>query len=171
MNDTERLREERLVFYRDEIAGIDAILKDLIKFSGATCALLIDKDGHLVDRTGTMKDFDLDTIAALVAGSFAATREMARVLGEDEFTVLFHQGPKGSIQLSMVGDRTILAVIFNDQTTVGMVRLYSLEASNKLGELFDAINGRRAGSDNVVELDADYTQSAKDRLESLFPRT
>jgi predicted regulator of Ras-like GTPase activity (Roadblock/LC7/MglB family) len=171
MNDTERLREERLVFYRDEIASIDAVIKDLIKLSGATCALLIDKDGHLVDRTGMMKDFDLDTVAALVAGSFAATREMAKVLGEEEFTVLFHQGPKGSIQLSLVGDRTILAVIFNDKTTVGMVRLYSLEASNKLTDLFNAIEGRRAGSNPAVELDADYTESAKDRLESLFPRS
>jgi predicted regulator of Ras-like GTPase activity (Roadblock/LC7/MglB family) len=170
MNDSERLREERLVFYRDEIASIDAVLRELIKMSGATCALLIDKDGHLIDRTGTMKDFDLDTIAALVAGSFAATREMARVLGEEEFNVLFHQGPKGSIQLSLVGDRTILAVIFNDQTTVGMVRLYTLEASNKLAELFRSMAGR-TGSAAAVELGADFSDSAKDRLESLFPRS
>jgi predicted regulator of Ras-like GTPase activity (Roadblock/LC7/MglB family) len=168
MNETERLREERLVFYRDEVAKIDVILRELVKLSGATCALLIDKDGHLVDRTGTMKDFDLDTIAALVAGSFAATREMARVLGEEEFTVLFHQGPKGSIQLSLVGDRTILAVIFDDRTTVGMVRLYTLEASNKLTTLFDGIAGRNGG-DVGVDLAPDYEKSAQDRLESLFP--
>jgi predicted regulator of Ras-like GTPase activity (Roadblock/LC7/MglB family) len=171
MNDTERLREERLVFYRDEIASIDVILRELVKLSGATCALLIDKDGHLVCRTGTMKDFDLDTIAALVAGSFAATREMAKVLGEEEFTVLFHQGPKGSIQLSLVGERTILGVIFNEQTTVGMVRLYTLEAANKLTGLFQAIAGRASGPGPAVELAADYTESAKDRLESLFPRS
>jgi predicted regulator of Ras-like GTPase activity (Roadblock/LC7/MglB family) len=170
MNDTQRLREERLVFYREEIARIDAILRDLLKLSGATCAMMIDKDGHLVDRTGTMKAFDVDTIAALVAGSFAATREMARVLGEDEFSVLFHQGHKGSIQLSLVGDRTILAVIFNDQTTVGMVRLYTQEAAEKLGELFKSIENR-AGSAEAVELAADYTESAKNRLDSLFPRS
>lgn len=169
MNDTERLREERLVFYREELVRIEAVLKDLVKLSGATCAILIDKDGHLVTRTGAMKDFDLDTIAALVAGSFAATREMARVLGEEEFTVLFHQGPKGSIQLSLVGERTILAVIFNDQTTVGMVRLYTLEASNKLAEVFKTIGGRSAACAPAVDLSPDYAQSAKDRLESLFP--
>jgi predicted regulator of Ras-like GTPase activity (Roadblock/LC7/MglB family) len=170
MNDTQRLREERLVFYREEITRIEVVLKDLIKLSGATCALLIDKDGHLVARTGPMKDFDLDTIAALVAGSFAATREMAKVLGEDEFSVLFHQGQKGSIQLSLVGERTILAVIFNDQTTVGMVRLYTLEASNRLGELFASMDARTRGGP-AVELAADYTESAKDRLDSLFPRS
>lgn len=166
MNDTERLREERLVFYRDDLAKIDSVMKDLVKMSGATCALLIDKDGHLVSRTGTMREFDLDTVAALVAGSFAATREMAKVLGEEEFTVLFHQGPKGSIQLSLVGERTILAVIFNETTTVGMVRLYTLEACNQLAELFGAIQVR--GGEGV-DLDADYAKSAQDRLESLFP--
>jgi predicted regulator of Ras-like GTPase activity (Roadblock/LC7/MglB family) len=169
MNDTQRLREDRLVFYREEIARIDVVLKELIKLSGATCTLLIDKDGHLVSRTGTMKDFDLDTIAALVAGSFAATREMARVLGEDEFSVLFHQGVKGSIQLSLVGERTILAVIFNDQTTVGMVRLYTLEASNKLAELFKTLEGRSRTAS--VDLSPDYAESGKSRLDSLFPRS
>jgi predicted regulator of Ras-like GTPase activity (Roadblock/LC7/MglB family) len=167
MNDTERLREERLVFYREDLSRIDAVLKDLLKLSGAKCGLMIDKDGHLVSRTGAMKDFDLDTIAALVAGSFAATREMARVLGEEEFSVLFHQGQKGSIQLSLVGERTILAVIFDDQTTVGMVRLYTREASEKIGELFKSIEGKKRNA--AVELASDYTDSARDRLDSLFP--
>ena len=169
MNDTERLRHERLVFYREEITKIDSMLKDLVKLSGAKCALMIDKDGHLVARTGAMKEFDLDTIAALVAGSFAATREMARVLGEDEFTVLFHQGAKGSIQLSLVGERTILAVIFNDQTTVGMVRLYTQETSKKLSQLFDSLEN--SSREAAVELSADYEKSAKDRLDSLFGRS
>ena len=169
MDDTQRLREDRLVFYREELVRIDGILDELIKLSGAKCSLLIDKDGHLVTRTGAMKDFDLDTIAALVAGSFAATREMARVLGEEEFSVLFHQGHKGSIQLSLVGERTILAVIFNDQTTVGMVRLYTLEASNKITELFKSLVGRHR--DAAVELAPDYAESGKERLDSLFPKS
>jgi predicted regulator of Ras-like GTPase activity (Roadblock/LC7/MglB family) len=167
MNDTQRLREERIVFYREEMTKIDAILRELVKLSGSTCALLIDKDGHMVSRTGTMKAFDLDTIAALVAGSFAATREMARVLGEEEFSVLFHQGQKGSIQLSLVGERTILGVIFNDQTTVGMVRLYTHEASAKLGDLFRSLAQRS----EAVELASDYTESARNRLDSLFPKS
>ena len=94
---------------------------------------------------------------------------MARVLGEDEFSVLFHQGHKGSIQLSLVGERTILAVIFNDQTTVGMVRLYTLEASTKLGELFKSLEARPRNAS--VDLSPDYAQSGKDRLDSLFPRS
>src|ERR1044072_8200365 len=102
MNDTDRLREERLVFYREEMTKIDAVLKELANLSGAKCALLIDKDGHMVAKTGIVRDFDIDTIAALVAGSFAATREMARILGEEEFSVVFHQGQRDNIQLTLI---------------------------------------------------------------------
>jgi predicted regulator of Ras-like GTPase activity (Roadblock/LC7/MglB family) len=170
MNDTERLREQRLVFYREEVARIEALLKELLSLSGAKCALLVDKDGHLIVRTGQAKGFDLDTVAALVAGSFAATREMARLLGEEEFSVMFHQGRRDNIQLSLVGDRTILTIIFDDQTTVGMVRLYANEAARKLSVLFDQLKSK-AGARVPVELGADYESAAKSRLETLFPES
>jgi predicted regulator of Ras-like GTPase activity (Roadblock/LC7/MglB family) len=169
MNDTERLREERLVFYREEIARIEGMLKELLSLSGAKCALLVDKDGHLVVKVGQAKGFDLDTVAALVAGSFAATREMARLLGEEEFSVMFHQGKRDNLQLSLVGDRTILTIIFDEQTTVGMVRLYATEAAKRLTALFEQLAAKGAGR-GKVELAADYESSAKDRLEALFPK-
>ncbi|HYC76263.1 MAG TPA: roadblock/LC7 domain-containing protein [Planctomycetota bacterium] len=168
MNDTERLREERLVFYREEVVRLEALLKELLSLSGAKCALLVDKDGHLVLRAGQARGFDLDTVAALVAGSFAATREMARLLGEDEFSVMFHQGKRDNIQLSLVGDRTILTIIFDDQTTVGMVRLYANEAARKLTALFEQL-AKKGGDRGGVELASDYEASAKNRLEALFP--
>ncbi len=170
MNDTDRLREDRLVFYRDEMAKIDVILKELVNLSGAKCGILVDKDGHLVAKTGVVREFDIDTIAALVAGSFAATREMARILGEEEFSVIFHQGQRDNIQLTLVGDRTILTVIFDDQTTVGMVRLYTTETARKLTELFELIRSRPGNRPNV-DLAPDYDETAKARLESLFPKT
>jgi predicted regulator of Ras-like GTPase activity (Roadblock/LC7/MglB family) len=155
-----------LVFYESDGRLIQAVLKELVKLSGAKCALLVDKEGHLVARTGSIRTFDTDTISALVAGSFAATREMARLLGEDEFAVMFHQGERDNIQLNLVGDRTILTVIFDEQTTVGMVRLYASEASRKLVEIYD----RRSveGDREEVKLADDYGKSAKDRLDSLF---
>ena len=90
MSANERLRHDRLTFYKDDIEKIDQILTEFLRLSGAKCALLIDKEGHLVTKRGEVKTIDMDTISALVAGSFAATKEMARLLGEDEFTALYH---------------------------------------------------------------------------------
>lgn len=169
MDDSTRLRESRMVFYRDDVARIDASLNELIQLSGARAALLVDREGHLVSRVGDLRSVDAETVAALVAGSFAATREMARVLGEEQFSVVFHQGKRDSIQLTLAGDRTILTVLFDDSTTAGMIRIYTNEAAKKLGGIFRDIESRTDDQRPAVTIGADFDANAKDRLDSLFP--
>jgi len=161
-----KLRSDRLSFYKEDIEKIDKLLAEFIRLSGAKCALLIDKEGHLVTRRGEVRSIDMDTISALVAGSFAATKEMARLLGEEEFTALYHQGTRDNIQLSLVGDRTLLTILFDDRTTVGMVRLYAAETAKKMTEVY-AIAASRDPS-QAPELDAAYGNSAKKQLDNLF---
>ena len=117
----EKLRADRLVFYSQDVDQLDGELDSFLELSGARAALLIDREGHLVTRRGEPIQSSVESISALIAGSFAATREMARLLGEDEFTALFHQGRKDNLQLTLVGQRTILAVLFDETTTIGMI--------------------------------------------------
>jgi predicted regulator of Ras-like GTPase activity (Roadblock/LC7/MglB family) len=167
--DNRELRENRLVFYQDLVRDVNRLLREFLKLSNAKCALLIDREGHMVTRQGFTRDLDMDTISALVAGSFAATREMARVLGEDEFSVLFHQGKTDNIQLSLVGDRTLLTVIFDDATTVGMVRLYAAETVKRLVELFERQDKEiRSGAKKAENLATGFADSAKGKLDDLF---
>ncbi len=161
-----RLRSDRLSFYKEDIEKIDKLLAEFIRLSGAKCALLIDKEGHLVTRRGEVRSIDMDTISALVAGSFAATKEMARLLGEEEFTALYHQGTRDNIQLSLVGDRTLLTILFDDRTTVGMVRLYAAETAKKMTDVYDLAAARDPSKE--PELDAAYGNRAKKHLDSLF---
>ena len=168
--DSKTLRDNRLVFYEDLVRDVDRHLEDFLELSNAKCAFLIDREGHMVTRSGITRDIDMDTISALAAGSFAATKEMARVLGEDEFSVLFHQGSTDNIQLSLVGDRTLLTVIFDESTTVGMVRLYASEAAKALTALFreheaqQSENPRNATDD----LGGGFVGNAKNKLDDLF---
>ena len=163
---SKKIREKRLVFYSEDVDRIDKYLVEFLKLSKARCALLIDKEGHMVTRVGETADLDLDTISALVAGSFAATKEMARVLGEVEFADLFHQGTKESIQLLLVGDRTLLTVIFDTSTTVGMVRLYAKELTKKLSQLFQKAAERKPKK--TERIGKDFEASAKSKLDDLF---
>ena len=171
MNDNRHLRENRLIFYREEIRSINKLLREFLKLSNAKCALLVDKEGHMITKQGVTRSFDMDTISALVAGSFAATKEMARVLGEDEFSILFHQGKTDNIQLSLVGDRTLLTVIFDDSTTIGMVRLYANESARRLQEVF-AQARTKAEKDpeglNEEQIDAGFTASAQNALDDIL---
>ena len=168
--DNQKLRENRMVFYQDLVRDVNRLLREFLKLSNAKCAMLVDREGHMVTRQGVSRDLDLDTISALVAGSFAATREMARVLGEDEFSVLFHQGKTDNIQLSLVGERTLLTVIFDEGTTVGMVRLYAAETTKRLCELFEKHDReiKEKGAPAGEELQQDFAQNAKGKLDDLF---
>ena len=163
------LRDSRLVFYKDDVDAINAILDAFLKQSAAKCSLLVDKDGHMVTHRGTSKRIDLDTISALVAGSFAATREMARILGEEEFTALFHQGRSDNIQLCLVGDRALLTAIFDEATTVGMVRLYAAETVKRMVELFDRHEREiKSGARKQEDLATGFGETAKGKLDDLF---
>jgi predicted regulator of Ras-like GTPase activity (Roadblock/LC7/MglB family) len=158
------LKDRRLIFYERDVSDIDKILEEFLRLSESRCALLIDKEGHLVTRKGITASLDMDTISALVAGSFAATKEMARLLGEEEFSVLFHQGKKDNIQLTLIGERTLLAVIFDDRTTVGMVRLYATEASTKLVKIFERVNSENQPDVQMPTMTEKDGQDALDRL-------
>lgn len=142
----EELRAERLTFYREEMSEITATLRGFLTRAKANAAFLVDKDGHLITREGTDDRIDVDAICGLVAGAFAATKQMALILGEDTFLNLFHQGKRVNIQVTLIGNRTILAVVFDETTTIGMVRLYLGEAAKTLTEIFGRISERQAAA-------------------------
>jgi predicted regulator of Ras-like GTPase activity (Roadblock/LC7/MglB family) len=163
-----KIRENALVFYKDDIDAIQSILDVFLRQSAVRCALLIDKDGHMITGRGETKNVDLDTISALVAGSFAATKALAEKLGEQDFTALFHQGRSGNIQLSLVGDRALLTAIFDDTTTIGMVRLYAAEATKRLSLLFKRkLSGRGAPAGDPID-GKEFTQGTADALDGVF---
>jgi len=167
MNDS--LKQQRTSFYKEDMDRFVQIAKQFLELSGSTCAMLVDKEGHLIVKQGDTESFDIDTISALVAGSFAATREIAKMLGEEEFSVMFQQGRRDSIQLSLVGQRALFVVVFNEQTTVGMVRLYADQAVKKLAQLVDSIEARNQTAGREEEtLGEDFDDSAKNKLDSFF---
>ena len=90
---------------------------------------------------------------------------MALCLGEEEFSIMFHQGKKDSIQLTLVGDRALLGIIFDESTTIGMVRLYAQEAARRLGEIFAKSDKEHPEEETLTE---GFTNDAKGKLDDVF---
>ena len=164
------MKQEDLVIYEEQIEKIEGALKRLIKDAQAKCVLLVDKDGHLITRQGFTQSLDTTALAALLAGSFASTREIARLVGEPEFSVLFHQGKKEHIHITLVGERTILAVIFDDRTTIGMVRLYAKEASEDLERILSLAHPEEptAKPESKTDQGSEFSASLESRLDDIF---
>lgn len=162
-----QLRQDRMVFYEHDVQRMDGELDGFLELSGARCALLIDKEGHLVTRRGDAVQGSVESIAALVAGTFAATRELARQFGEQHFSSMFHQGERESIQVALVGDRALFAMVFDQRTNLGMVRFYGQQTQLRLERIFAEL-ATRAPESQSSELAEDFGSSAKEALDRLF---
>ena len=169
MKTDDKLRSDRMVFYSADVQRFEGELDGFLELSGARSALLIDREGHLVTRRGEAVQSSLESISALIAGSFAATREMARLLGESQFNTLFHQGQRDSIQVSLVGETALFATVFDGRTNLGLVRYYATETAQRLEAMVTEMRNRgpldRPGTDQLA---SDFSQSANAALDKLF---
>ena len=137
-----RVRVHDIVIHEADAVRIDAVLGRFLADSGCAAALLIDRSGQPLAETGVSRTLDTGSIGALAAGAFSATAALARLLGESEFSVLFHEGVRESMHVSTVDDDTILLAIFDERTTVGMVRLFAREASTSIGGILEETRKR-----------------------------
>ncbi|HEV8437033.1 MAG TPA: roadblock/LC7 domain-containing protein [Methylomirabilota bacterium] len=137
-----------VAIHEDAAARINAILLHFLEESAAVDALLIDRSGQLLAQGGGERALDSVSLGALAAGAFSSTAAMARLLGEPEFTMLFHQGVTENIHVTAVDEHAILLALFDHRTTVGMVRLFAKEAGAAIGAILAEARGRshRAGA-------------------------
>ena len=170
MSENQALRYRRLAFYADDISAINDTLNLFIKKSGARCAVLIDREGHCVAKQGILKDLDTASLAALVAGSFASTEQVAHLLGENSFAVLFHQGSERSIHITLVGDRTLQVAVFMSETKAGLIQVMTKELATKISGLLDDIANRTENEEAPSEegLKEGFSEEMQSHLDDLF---
>ena len=136
------MRVHDIVIHEADAVRIDAVLGRFLADSSCAAALLIDRSGQPLAESGVSRTLDTGSIGALAAGAFSATAALARLLGESEFSVLFHEGVKESMHVCTVDEQTILLVIFDERTTIGMVRLFAREAAASIGVILEETRKR-----------------------------
>src|SRR5882724_1292211 len=124
-------------FTEDDFAAITTVLESFLADSNARCALLVDRTGQLVATVGERPNFDPTAFSTLAAADFSANDQLAKLIGENDFNSLFHQGEKESMYLSDIAHRVILVVLFDNRTTLGMVRLKMRPTVQELTQMFE----------------------------------
>ena len=127
-----------------DVGAITQPLERFLQESNARCALLVDRTGQLVATVGEKPTFDPTAFATLTAADFSANDQLAKLIGEKEFSSLFHQGERDSMYLADVANRVILVVLFDGRTTLGLVRLKLKATVDELAKLFRAVFERGA---------------------------
>ena len=158
----------QLVMYEEEFHKINAVCDRLTKDANAKVVFLVDKNGQLISAAGQTQHIDTTSLASLTAGNVAATDGLAKLIGEREFSVLFHEGQQDHIHISIVAKRAILVVIFDERSSLGLVRLRVKRASVDLEKIFETMaqkSERGAGPGGPASPFAEITD---DDIDALF---
>lgn len=158
-----------LVMYEEEFQKIDEELQKLFQQASAKVVFLVDKNGQLIASAGETREIDTTSLASLTAGNIAATGGIARLLGEKEFTILFHEGEKDNIHISLIGQRVILVVIFDKRSSLGLVRLRVKKASESLVRIFNEITSKAEKEKSEGKLDeSPFAEISDEDIDNLF---
>jgi len=151
-------------FTEDDFSEITQALQRFLHETNARCALLVDRTGQLVATVGDQPNFDSTAFATLTAADFSANDQLAKLIGETDFSTLFHQGERESMYLADVARRVILVVLFDNRTTLGLVRLKMKSTVDELTAFFGRVfeRGTDAGQRPNVLAGAD------DEIDKLF---
>jgi len=118
--------------------AIEKIVQEYFSELGLHCVALIDMAGNIVVEfnNGNLRN-DIYALAALAAGNFAAVNEMAKIVGEKEFSLFFHKGERESIHFTKIDEYFLLISVFGPETSLGFLRLRANEVIKQIEECME----------------------------------
>jgi predicted regulator of Ras-like GTPase activity (Roadblock/LC7/MglB family) len=128
-----------IVITEKDMKKINYCLNKMLSSSMAHSCLLIDRSGQLIAHHGNTPEIDILSLSALTAANFGATAEIARMLGEEEFTLLFHKGRSENVYFSAIGEHVIMVTLFDDRTSLGLIRLQINKVIDELSIILSSI--------------------------------
>jgi predicted regulator of Ras-like GTPase activity (Roadblock/LC7/MglB family) len=158
-----------VVLYEQEYEQLKRVITRLSADANAKFVFLVDKNGQQIAAHGEMLNLDTTSLASLTAGNVAATDGLAHLIGERGFPVLSHEGERDNIHISIVAARVILVVIFDERSSLGLVRLRVKRATAEINGIFEAIDLKVDSERNMgISLDSPFAEITEADIDALF---
>jgi predicted regulator of Ras-like GTPase activity (Roadblock/LC7/MglB family) len=159
------MAETPIVIHENQFHKIKTVLARLCVECAARAVFLVDRDGQPIAFHGEIGDMDTTSFSSLAAGNVAATTSMAKLIGEEVFPAVVHEGERESIFISVIG-RSLLVVVFDERSTLGLVKLRTKKASYEIATIFDDI--MRESEKQRVDQNSFFSEITDDDIDSLF---
>lgn len=159
------------VIYEEQVNKLNDVLSGLRVDANARAAFLVDRNGQQISAVGEDLDqMDPTSLASLTAGNVASTDALAKLIGEKEFLALVHEGERENMHISMVDARIILLVLFDERSSLGLVRLRVRKATMALASIFEEVERRQQsqGAEGRAAVQAAFAEITDDDIDSLF---
>jgi predicted regulator of Ras-like GTPase activity (Roadblock/LC7/MglB family) len=162
------MNETQLVMYDEDYRKILTVIQKLVRDANAKGIFVVDRNGQLIGEAGEMRGIDTTSLASLTAGCIAATGGLAKIVGEEEFPIHFHQGQRDNLHITLVAKRIILVVVFDDRSSLGLVRLRVKKAGGELAKVFEQIQKRSEQAEAGGGGDAPFSEITDEDIDNLF---
>lgn len=159
------MTDTSIIMREEQYERIVSVLHKLRAESFSRVVFLVDKNGQPIAVQGDVSNIDTTSLASLAAGNVAATGGMAQLIGEKEFPTLSHEGERESIHICIIG-RVLLVVVFDDRSSLGLVKLRVKQASRELALIFEDVE--RDSLAKRQQDDALFAGITDDDIDSLF---
>ena len=158
------------VLFDEEFQQIKEVIGRLKADAQAKVVFIVDKNGQQIAAQGDLESLDTTSLASLTAGNVAATDGLAKLIGEKEFPVLFHEGEKDNVYIAIVDQRVILVIIFDERSSLGLVRLRVRKATQDLERVFVAIQRKVEEEKERRQdgIDSPFAEITDEDIDSLF---
>ena len=158
-----------LVLREEDHVRFTVLLERLREEANAKLTFLLDKNGQQLARAGDLNGIDATSLASLTAGNVAATEGLAQLIGEHEFSILFHEGENDHLHINVIGGRSILVVLFDERSSLGLVRLRvkkaSIELASAIEDIYDRSESSRAAAFGGA---SPFSEITDDDIDALF---
>ena len=160
------MRSAQLVMYDEDYRRILQVIQRLVRDANAKGVFVVDRNGQLIGEAGELRGIDTTSLASLTAGCIAATGGLAKLVGEEDFPVHFHQGQRDNLHITLVSSRTILVVVFDDRSSLGLVRLRVKKAGAELAKVFEEV--RKKSEAEGATGNSPFAEITDDDIDNLF---
>ena len=155
-----------LIISPAETSNIKIILNQLVIETGANNAMLLEKSGQVIAWAGASGRQDITALGALLAGAFASSREVARLLKEKDFRILFQQGAHENIFTELIAEQWMLVVMFDKRTHIGLVKVLSKRATDELTAVLERVKQQSQTKNQFIN--TAFRSKVEDTIDSLF---
>jgi predicted regulator of Ras-like GTPase activity (Roadblock/LC7/MglB family) len=159
------MAETPIIIHEHQFKKIKTLLARLCVEAAARVVFLVDRDGQPIAFHGDIGNMDTTSFSSLAAGNVAATTSMAQLLGEDIFPSVVHEGEHESIYICVIG-RSLLVVVFNERSTLGLVKLRAKKASHEVAAIIDEV--ARESEQHRAEQNSFFSEITDEDIDSLF---
>lgn len=159
------MAESPFILHEQQFQRLKNVIARLCVECAARVVFLVDRDGQTIAFHGDIGNMDTTSFASLAAGNVAATTSMAKLIGEDTFPAVVHEGERESIFISVIG-RSLLVVVFDERSTLGLVKLRTKRASHEVAAVLD--EAARISASNRLDNNSFFAEITDEDIDSLF---